>query len=514
MPQHDQWERRGLEVSGSIYLRPSLPIGFYAILGSALRGPATFLACNPCQLRDGCHGGRSSLVVLLSRSSSCGVLTGGFPGLGSRQQQRRTATGQRSYGRSYHHLKFCQQASKAHQRRNTWQSQRFLCSNTVVPSEEVAVTYQNGLPVISVNLPSRRERCQFTLKPLSDSVGVFLKQLQAEDRGIDRVAIYSTDGTRIASSTGIDILLLDDFNLVINDNTYTVHPPKREILSHEDSVTMNDVKMLIQQLYSTLRIEEHQLQKERELIERLEDLQAQLKPLEQARDQISRKAQKRTTWVLWGGMAYMATQFGILARLTWWEYSWDIMEPVTYFITYGSAMAMYAYFVLTRQEYIYPDARDRQFLLFFHKGAKKTKFDIEKYNQLKDAISQFFVFFEILRFMASGAASSQSLFSTVDEAVNVGSDNAGSNSNGNTENLLSSLAIQIQSIIGRLDQLDENQCILRESFNMSQPSQMREGGGNSSNLQNQQRAGLTYSTVSLLNLATGLSNGTSATPIQ
>lgn len=45
----------------------------------------------------------------------------------------------------------------------------------------------------------------------------------------------------------------------------------------------------------------------------------------------------------------MATQFGVLARLTWWEYSWDIMEPVTYFITYGTAMAMYAYFVLTRQ---------------------------------------------------------------------------------------------------------------------------------------------------------------------
>lgn len=67
------------------------------------------------------------------------------------------------------------------------------------------------------------------------------------------------------------------------------------------------------------------------------------------REELSKKAERRTTWVLWGGMAYMATQFGILARLTWWEYSWDIMEPVTYFITYGTAMAMYAYFVLTRQ---------------------------------------------------------------------------------------------------------------------------------------------------------------------
>lgn len=127
------------------------------------------------------------------------------------------------------------------------------------------------------------------------------------------------------------------------------NPFLSELLSHENAATLNDVKTLVQQLYTTLSIEQHQLTKERELIERLEDLKEQLAPLEKVRIEISRKAEKRTTLVLWGGLAYMATQFGILARLTWWEYSWDIMEPVTYFITYGSAMAMYAYFVITRQ---------------------------------------------------------------------------------------------------------------------------------------------------------------------
>ncbi|XP_051504930.1 calcium uniporter protein, mitochondrial-like isoform X1 [Myxocyprinus asiaticus] len=268
----------------------------------------------------------------------------------------------------------------------SWQGQRLLSSSAA--TEDVTVLYQNGLPVISVCLPSRRERCQFTLKPLSDTVGVFLQQLQAEDRGIDRVAIYSTDGARISSSTGVDILLLDNFNLVINDTTHLVEPPRRDLLPHEEAERLNDVKFLVQQLYTTLRIEEHQLSKERELTGRLEDLNSQLRPLEKVKDELSKKAERRTTWVLWGGMAYMATQFGILARLTWWEYSWDIMEPVTYFITYGTAMAMYAYFVLTRQEYIYPDARDRQYLLFFHKGAKRTRFDIEKYNKLKDAIAE------------------------------------------------------------------------------------------------------------------------------
>ena len=51
----------------------------------------------------------------------------------------------------------------------------------------------------------------------------------------------------------------------------------------------------------------------------------------------------------------MSVQFGVLARLTWWEYSWDIMEPVTYFVTYGTAIIAYSYFVLTKQEYLYND---------------------------------------------------------------------------------------------------------------------------------------------------------------
>ncbi|XP_064369676.1 calcium uniporter protein, mitochondrial isoform X3 [Dromaius novaehollandiae] len=241
-----------------------------------------------------------ALPLLLGRGGGALTAAGCFPALGRRRQPQRHRT--------------------VHQRLSPWQSLRVVYCSTVVPSDEVTVVYQNGLPVISVNLPSRRERCQFTLKPISDSVGVFLQQLQAEDRGIDRVAIYSADGTRVASSTGIDLLLLDDFKLIINDVTYLVRPPKRELLSHEDATTLNDVKTLVQQLYTALCIEEHQLNKEKELIGRLEELKEQLAPLE--------------------------------------------------------------------KEYAYPDARDRQYLLFFHKGAKKTRFDLEKYNQLKDAIAQ------------------------------------------------------------------------------------------------------------------------------
>ena len=60
-------------------------------------------------------------------------------------------------------------------------------------------------------------------------------------------------------------------------------------------------------------------------------------------------AEKRTIVLKWLGLGLMAVQFGVLARLTWWEYSWDVMEPVTYFVGYGTAIAMFAYYVVTKQ---------------------------------------------------------------------------------------------------------------------------------------------------------------------
>lgn len=92
-----------------------------------------------------------------------------------------------------------------------------------------------------------------------------------------------------------------------------------------------------------------QLSKEHELKGQLEQLRLELEPLEQEHQKLARQSDKRTNWAIWAGLAYMSVQFGFFARLTWVDYSWDVMEPVTYFTTYGTSMAMFAYFILTRQ---------------------------------------------------------------------------------------------------------------------------------------------------------------------
>ncbi|XP_063443541.1 calcium uniporter protein, mitochondrial-like [Mytilus edulis] len=264
----------------------------------------------------------------------------------------------------------------------------YYCT-TALFKDEATVVYRDGLPVFSVPLPSRRQSCEFTMKPVTHTVGKFLSFLKEEDGGIDRAAIFTEEGARVAQSTTIDTLLrYNSFQLVLNDQKYQVVPPSVETMTNEDLATLSDVKTLIGQLYSQLNVDQHQFEQEKVLVQKLEELKLQVQPYEKVKVDIEGKALKRTTGLAWVGLGLMSLQFGVLARLTWWEYSWDIMEPVTYFITYGTSVAMFAYFVLTRQEYNYETLRDRQYLIGLHKNAKKSKMSVETYNKLKEEIAK------------------------------------------------------------------------------------------------------------------------------
>ncbi|XP_065164653.1 calcium uniporter protein, mitochondrial isoform X1 [Atheta coriaria] len=254
--------------------------------------------------------------------------------------------------------------------------------------QKVTVEYCRGLPVVTVPLPSRRERCKFTLKPITNNVGDLIAMLKNEDKGIDRVVATSMDDTRIGASNTIENLLEEDFKLIVNDHCYTVRTPKQTRITGEEAQRLSDIKTLISQLYEALNVQEHNIHTEKTITATIESLRQELMPLEEEKARLDMIAQRKSEWVSWIGMGLMSVQFGILARLTWWEYSWDIMEPVTYFVTYGTAMVGYAYFLVTKQEYVLQDFKDRQQLLTMHKKAKKAGLDLAKYNTLKEQISQ------------------------------------------------------------------------------------------------------------------------------
>lgn len=66
---------------------------------------------------------------------------------------------------------------------------------------EARVEVRDGLSVFTVPLPSRRENCEFTLKPVSQTVGDLLNYMTKEDGGIDRAAVYTDGKSKGARST-------------------------------------------------------------------------------------------------------------------------------------------------------------------------------------------------------------------------------------------------------------------------------------------------------------------------
>jgi len=265
------------------------------------------------------------------------------------------------------------------------QTRSFLTSQQL---SNVSCMYRNGYVVLTIPLPSRTENCEFTLRPVSHTVKNLVTYVQDEDGGIDRIAVYSAEGNKISNSTPVDILMQNDFKLAINDKTYDVETPKIEILLPQSTDQLSAMKNLVSQLYGDIGVQEYKDTREREICQQLEVLGRELAPLEEKKAVIDASTAQRTNFYVWAGLGYMALQFGFLARLTWWEYSWDIMEPVTYFVTYAGSMVFYAYFVLTREDSNYPEVRNRFHLLSFYKASHKKKFDVATYNVKKETIAR------------------------------------------------------------------------------------------------------------------------------
>lgn len=258
--------------------------------------------------------------------------------------------------------------------------------NTATDSscQEIVAQRLDGLSVLSVPMPSRPENCRFVLKPLANTLCDFVSFLKAEDAAIGTVEARTEGGELIPGLTTVDALLKTNFYLQINDRRFLVRTPLQEDFVYgEKTEDLSEVKDTVARLFRSLYSDQFHAVQQRHLLARLEQVKVELEPLEKIREELHRRATRRTRALSWVGLGLMGLQLGFLARLTWWEYSWDIMEPVTYFVTYGTAMAMFAYHLLTIQDYAYPDAHDREVVMTLHRLAGKLSFDVPKYNRLR-----------------------------------------------------------------------------------------------------------------------------------
>ena len=122
--------------------------------------------------------------------------------------------------------------------------------------------------------------------------------------------------------------------------------------------------------------------------EKLRDLEAEMSQLESMKQLIELRTERSVRRIMWGLVAYMALQTVVVTRLTFWDLSWDIMEPICYInsVVIG-AMGVW-WFGLTKSDPAYKNVwetfasrRNRRF-------AKKLQFNEARYLSLKNEIAQ------------------------------------------------------------------------------------------------------------------------------
>lgn len=74
---------------------------------------------------------------------------------------------------------------------------------------------------------------------------------------------------------------------------------------------------------------------------------------EEVLNDLQAKASKRATLLLGGCLAALGCQFSAFLWLIFYELSWDVMEPISYFFGGGLSVAGYSYALAARQDWSY-----------------------------------------------------------------------------------------------------------------------------------------------------------------
>ncbi|PON69538.1 Coiled-coil domain containing protein 109, C-terminal [Parasponia andersonii] len=109
----------------------------------------------------------------------------------------------------------------------------------------------------------------------------------------------------------------------------------------------------------------------------------ELKMLQEKKEEIDVMAHQQVRRVLWTGLFLAMLQVGLFFRLTFWEFSWDVMEPIAFFTTATGLVIGYAYFMITSRDPTYQDLMKRLFLNRQRKLIKKYNFDCERFKELQ-----------------------------------------------------------------------------------------------------------------------------------
>lgn len=107
--------------------------------------------------------------------------------------------------------------------------------------------------------------------------------------------------------------------------------------------------------------------------------------MEDQKVEIDTKAEALVRRELWAGLGYMVVQTAAFMRLTFWELSWDVMEPICFYVTSAYFMLGYTFFLRTAKEPSFEGFFQSRFNAKQTRLMKTHDFDVKRYNELRKA---------------------------------------------------------------------------------------------------------------------------------
>ncbi|KAL6769429.1 hypothetical protein ACKKBG_A30975 [Auxenochlorella protothecoides x Auxenochlorella symbiontica] len=118
---------------------------------------------------------------------------------------------------------------------------------------------------------------------------------------------------------------------------------------------------------------------------KLEETRRELAVLEDRRRHIERSVARKHHLARWGGLAFLTLPWAILFRLTYWELSWDVVEPIGFFLTGLTTILSYLWYMHHRAEFTWSEMHQRMISGWEQQAFKRANFDVARYEQLRRA---------------------------------------------------------------------------------------------------------------------------------
>eukprot|EP00484_Ammonia_sp_Unknown_P028601 CAMPEP_0197037726 /NCGR_PEP_ID=MMETSP1384-20130603/14865_1 /TAXON_ID=29189 /ORGANISM="Ammonia sp." /LENGTH=366 /DNA_ID=CAMNT_0042468073 /DNA_START=24 /DNA_END=1124 /DNA_ORIENTATION=- len=114
----------------------------------------------------------------------------------------------------------------------------------------------------------------------------------------------------------------------------------------------------------------------------------EIKPLEEQHEEIELKARKyvRNCWR--GFFSYVVAHCMLVPYLTFWKYSWDIMEPVTYMFNLWTLFMGTWFYMNSSAEFSNEGISSALLRMRKEKLYKKYNFDVQRYTFLQEKIAE------------------------------------------------------------------------------------------------------------------------------